>query len=115
MLEDDVANGERLVNNQDLWFGANGNGKGKPYVHSARIGLHRLLDKITDLCEPFDFREPRFRLAFGKPEQGSIQIDVLYARELRVESRPKLQQRCNATLVIDAAMCGLECARHDLK
>ena len=51
LLELSVADGENLVDDQDLWFQVGGDGEGQPNVHAAGVALDRRVEEL------FDFRE----------------------------------------------------------
>ena len=60
----------------------NGNGKGKPDSHAARVCLHRLVDEIANVGE-FDYLFIfRVNLCAGEAEYGPIELDVLSACQL---------------------------------
>jgi len=63
VLEDGVTHGKRFVNHQYVGFNIGGDSESKTYIHAARIGLYRLIEKGTNLGEAFNIRKEFFRLA----------------------------------------------------
>ena len=64
MLKDRVADRECFIHDQNIWLGVDRDGKGEAHVHARRVGLDGLMNKIADLREAFDQRQPRFGLRF---------------------------------------------------
>ena len=56
-LELGVADGEHLVDEQDLRLEVRRDGEGEPHVHAARVALHRRVDELLDLGELDDLVE----------------------------------------------------------
>src|SRR5262245_25124000 len=115
LLKRRVANGEDLVDDQNLWFQVCRHGKGQASVHAAGVMLDRGLQEPSDLGEGDDVVEPALDLAPLHPEDGAIQIDVLPASELRVEAGADLQQAADAAGYLDLALGRLGDAREDLE
>jgi hypothetical protein len=87
VLEDRVADRQRLVYDEDVRLDARGHGEGEPHVHPRRVGLDRLADEVADLREALDGGEHLVRLAARQTHQRRVHVDVLDARELGVEAR----------------------------
>ena len=50
-LEEHISYGQCLVYNQDFRLYINGNRKSQTNEHTARIGLHRLVYILSDICK----------------------------------------------------------------
>ena len=57
-LERGVADGENLVDDEDLRLQVRGDGEAEPHVHAARVALHRRVEELLDLGEVDDLVEP---------------------------------------------------------
>jgi len=92
LAEIDIAYSKRLVYQQYLGIYVNRNGERKSHEHAARVGFHRLVDELTDLGEPHDVLVFTVHLAPGETDNGSVQVDVVASRELRVEPGTEFEQ-----------------------
>jgi len=70
-------------------------GERQPYVHAARVVLHGGVDEPLDLRERHDRVELAGDFVPRHPQNGAVQIDVLAARQLRMEARSYLDERPN--------------------
>ncbi len=93
-----VAHGEGLVHDKNVGVDVDGSRKGKSHVHARRVGLHRLIDEDADVRKARDVVEPGVDVGAAHSEYGAVQVDVLAARELRVEASAKLQQSRDAAI-----------------
>ena len=57
LLEGDVADGEHLVDDQDLGLEVRRDGEGETQLHAARVALHRRVDEGPDVGELDDLVE----------------------------------------------------------
>ena len=103
-LELDVADRQRLVDDQDVRGDADGAGEGEPDEHAARVELHRLPDEVADVREVEDRRNAFRHLRTREARQRTLQVDVLDAGEVAVEARAELEQRGDAP--VDAHVTG---------
>src|SRR5581483_2207668 len=92
-LKSDVADGEHLVHQEKARLRRNGHGEPEPDGHSGRIELHGRVDEVLHLRKSDDVVEPAVELGSGHAEDGSVDVDVLPARELLVEAHTEPQQR----------------------
>ena len=97
-LEGLVADGEDLVEQQDVRVEERGNGEAEAHRHPRRVRAHRAVDRMLELGERDDLVEPL--LDVGAPEalDGAVQEDVLAPGEVEVEPGPELEQRADSTL-----------------
>ena len=96
LLEPDVADGQHLVDDQDLGLEVGGHREGQPHVHPAGIVLDRGIEEPLDLGEGDDLVELAVDLRLLHPQDRPVQVDVLAAGQLEVEPGPHLQQRADA-------------------
>ncbi len=80
-----------------------GHGEGQPHVHPARIALHRRVDELLDPREVDDLVELPAHLLAAHAQDRPVQVDVLPARQLRVEAGADLQQAGDPALDLDHA------------
>ncbi len=115
MLEHCIANGQRLVDYQNVRLYARGDGERQSHVHAAGISFYRLIKKLPNLCEPFDLWKQRICSAPRESQQRGIHVNVFNAGELRVKAGSQFQQRGDAAFVPHIAMGRLQCARDNLQ
>nr|WP_315729194.1 MULTISPECIES: hypothetical protein [unclassified Bradyrhizobium] len=96
LLEEDVADAQRLIDQQHLRLETGGGGERQTDDHAAGIGLGRLVDEIADVRKRGDFVEFRVGLPPAHTADGRIQIDVLTPRKVRIEAAAKLEHGGNA-------------------
>ena len=96
-LELRVADGEHLVDEQDLRLEVGRDGEREPDVHAARVALDRCVDEPLDAGELDDVVEAPLDLPALHPEDRTVEVDVLAAGQLLVEARPDLEQAADAT------------------
>ena len=95
-LEGGVADGEDLVDEQDLRLEVGGDREGEPHRHPARVALHRGVEEALDVGEGDDFVEAVADLGAPHAEDRAVEEDVLAAGQLRVEAGADLEQRADA-------------------
>ena len=76
-LEIDIADGQHLVDDQDLRLQMRGNSKGEPHIHARAVALDRRVEKFLDLGKGDDLVELRPDLRPRHAQDGAVQIDVL--------------------------------------
>ena len=86
-LEALVADGQHLVDHQDVGVDVDGHGEAEPDVHARGVELHLVVDELLELGEVHDVVEDAVDLALGQPEQRAVQVDVLPAGQVRLEAR----------------------------
>jgi hypothetical protein len=115
LLEEDVAHGQRLVDQEHVGIHAHRHREGHPHEHPARVELHGLIEELADLGEGLDLGEPRLHLAPRDAEQRSIQDRVLAPRELRVEAAAQFEQGRDPARHDHLALGRTQRAREDLQ
>ena len=96
LLERGVADGQHLVDDQDLRLQMRGHGEREAHVHAARIALHRRIEELLDLGERDDLVELRGDLGLRHAEDGAVEKDVFAAGQLRVEAGADFEKRADA-------------------
>src|SRR4029453_17905191 len=91
-LERLVADGQDLVDEQDVRADVDGPGEPEPAVLPGAGRLDLVVDERLELGEGDDVVEVALGLAAAQAEDGRVQVDVLAAGELAVEPGPQLQQ-----------------------
>ena len=92
-LERLVADGQDLVDQQDVGADVDGHGEPEAHVLAGAVVLDLVVDERLELGEGDDLVEVALGLAAAQAEDGRVQVDVLAAGQLAVEAGPQLQQR----------------------
>ena len=92
-LEEHVSHRKGLIHNEDFRFYVDRQRKSQPYKHTAGIGFHRLVNKVSDIRKFQDIRKLLVHLFFGKAHHGSVHVNILNAGVIHVEARSQLQKR----------------------
>src|SRR5438477_1168528 len=71
------------------------------HIHAARVGLHRGVKETADVGELLDGRHRAVHLPARKPEERAVEIRVLAATEVRVESGADLKKRGDTTVDLE--------------
>ena len=107
-LEVGVADGQYLVEDQDIRGQNGGNGKAEADLHARTVALHGRIDEFADFRKVDDFVEFLVDLASLNPEHSGIYIDVLSAGENRTEAGTERDQGANAATDFDAPLVGAD-------
>ena len=91
-LEKYVAYGQCLIHDQDLRLHIDGQGKCQTDEHTAGIGLHRLVDKISDIRKIQDFLKLCIHFLLGKAHHGAVHVDIFNSRVVHIETSTQLQK-----------------------
>ena len=94
-LELGVADGEDLVDEQDLRLEVRRDGERQPHVHAAGVVLDRRVDEPLDLGEGDDLVELARDLRPAHAEDRAVEVDVLAPGQLGVEAGADLEQRAD--------------------
>src|SRR5579875_37302 len=107
-LESLVADGQDLVDDQDVRVEVHGDREAQPSVHPRGVGPHRVVDEALKLAELDDLVDDVVDVAAGQPQQGAVQVDVLATGVLGMEAGAQLEQGGDAPMGLDAARVGIE-------
>ena len=114
-LEEDVTDGESFIDDEDLRVDIDRDGKGEADEHTGGIGLHGLIDEITDVRERDDVVEPRIHLLAGESHDRPVHIDVLEPCIFLIETSAQLEQGRNSSADSHTAFGRVQNAGYDLK
>src|SRR4051812_12930919 len=102
-LERLVADGEHLVQQENVGFDVRCDRETEPHVHPRRVGAHGQVDEVLESRERDDLVE---LLADGRAWEAvnrAVEVDVLAASHVGMEAGAELQQRADAASHGDAA------------
>ena len=103
-----VADGQHLVDEQDVGVDVDGHREAEAHVHPRRVVLHRGVDEALEPGELDDVVEAPVELGLGEPEDRAVEVDVLPPGQLGVEAGAELEQRRHLAARAAAALVGLE-------
>src|SRR5262249_20098394 len=115
VLKGCVADGEHLVDNEDLRLQMRGDGEGQPNVHPSRIVLHRRVDEFLDAGKGDDLIETTSHLGGLHTEQDSTEVHVVAARQLVMKTGANLEERTNSPMELGMPLRRLDDARENLE
>lgn len=92
LLEEHVADGERLVHDGDVGLGDGGDGERDARDHAGGEILHGYVDEVGQLGEIDDLLEMRVDELLGVAEQRAVEADVLARGEFEVKARAEFDQ-----------------------
>ncbi|MBV6391880.1 MAG: hypothetical protein KPEEDBHJ_01096 [Anaerolineales bacterium] len=103
LLEGGIAHRKRLIHDQNIRVNIDGGGKGNAHIHAAGIGLHRLVNKLSDVGKGDNPSDAFLDLIPAHAEDGGVRINVFASAKLGVETRAQLQQGGNPSVDLDSA------------
>ena len=113
-LEEHVADGQRLIHDQDLRLDIDGQRKSQTDEHTGRISFHRLMHKVPDIGKRQDIIQLRINLLFGKTDHGAIQINILQSGIFRIETCPQFQESRDPSVYVHFAGSRVQNTGNDL-
>lgn len=102
-----VPDREDFVHEKDVAVGVDGDGKGEADLHAARVVLELLIDEALKLGEPYDVVELLVDLLPGEPKDGSVEVDVVTAGKLRIETDTELEEGRDHAVYLDLSLIRL--------
>ena len=93
LLEEHVANGERLVDDEDVGLGDGGDGERDARDHAGGKVLHGHVHKVGQLGEVDDLLEVSVDELLGVAEESAVEVDVLARGELEVKTCAEPDER----------------------
>ena len=91
LLKVDIADGECLVDQEDVGIDVGGNGKTEAHIHAAGIVLDGHVNEVAQLGK-IDYRGQQcLDLAMGKPEKRALEENVFITAQVRMETRAELE------------------------
>ena len=97
-LERLVADGEDLVEQQDVRVEEGGDREAEPHRHPRRVRPHGPVDRVLELRERDDLVEPLPDVGAAEALDRAVQEDVLAPGEVEVEPGAELEQRADPPL-----------------
>ena len=97
LLEALVADGEHLVDEQHVGLNVHRHREPEADVHARGVEADLVVDELLQLGEGDDVIEAPGDVAPRKAQQGSVQVDVVPAGQLRLETGAELQHRRQVT------------------
>src|SRR5919106_104650 len=114
-LERLVADGEDLVEEEDVGIQESGDGEAEAHGHPGRVRADRPVDRVLELGEGDDLVEALADVRTAQALDRAVQVNVLAAGEVGVEAGAELEQRSDPALGADAARRRLDDPRDDPK
>ncbi len=105
--ESGVADGQGLIDDQDVGFGVNADREGQPRAHAGGIEPHRLIEKRTDRGKLGDRWYPPKYIRPAQSKDRATNQHILAARHLPIESGAKRQDRGDPSCHADFPAGGL--------
>ena len=93
LLEGRVADGQHLVDQQDVGVRLDHHREGEPHQHPRRVVLQLQVDELLELGEVEHGVEPRRGLAPGEAHHHPVERHVLAGGQLGVEADAELDER----------------------
>src|SRR5919106_3487306 len=114
-LERLVADGEDLVEEEDVGIEESGDGEAEAHGHPGRVRADRPVDRVLELGEGDDLVEALADVRAAQALDRAVQVNVLATGEVGVEAGAELEQRSDPALGADAARRRLDDPRDDPK
>ena len=106
LLEGGVADGEHLVDEQDVGVDLDHHREGQAHEHARRVVLELEVDELAQLGEVDDAVEARARLARREPEHRRVEHHVVVRGEVQVEADAELDERRHPPVDVDLPAVG---------
>ena len=115
LLEHEVADGQGLVDDEDVGGRRRRDSEGNARCHARRIVLERHVDEVAHFGEVHNGVEILIDELFAVAQQRAVQVDVLASGQLRVEASAQLDERRDGAVDVARTACRLEYAGNDLE
>src|SRR5439155_17583983 len=115
VLEVLVTDREHFVHEENVRLQMHGDRETETHVHAARVGLHRRIEEAADVGELLDRRHRAVHLPARETEERAVEVRVLSAAEVRVESGADLKERGYATVHLQRSTAWLRRTREQLE
>ena len=113
--ENRVADGQRLIHNQNIGIHMDGGGKSQTHIHAAGVLFYRPADELADLREGFDGGEVSFHLGARNAHDFAVDENVFPAGEFRVETGAQFEERGHPSAFHNPARGGRQNAADHLQ
>src|SRR5438309_2299811 len=115
VLEVLVPHREDLVDEEGVGVEVDRDREAQAHVHAARVRLHRRVEEPADVGEALDLGHRRVHLAPRQAEERSVEVRVLAAAEVGMESRADLKERGDPASGSERPRCRLRRAGDELE
>ena len=115
LLEEHVADGERLVHDVDVGLEVGEEREGEADEHAGRVLLDGPVDELADLGEVEDRGQTGSHLGVREAQQPRALEDVLPSGQLGVKAGAQLEERGDPPLDLERPLRRIEGAREDLE
>ena len=103
-LECFVADGQHLIDKQDVGVGVHRDRERQTHVHARRVELDLRVDEIADLGERNDAVEALVCFLARQSKDRRVQVHVVSSGQIRVETRSEFEQRSEPSPAHDTAL-----------
>ena len=114
-LERLVSDRQYLVQHQDVTLCFDGHGERQSDLHTRGIVLELLIHELIKLREIDDVVVHRVDLLTREAQQGTVKVHILPARQFRIESNSKLNERNQLAMNPNLAIIGIVDLRDQLQ
>ena len=114
-LKEDISYGKSLIDNQNLGIDGNIKGKGQADEHSAGIGLHRLIDEVSDIGKRQNIRKLLIHFLLTDAHHGAVHVYVFNPGIVLVKASSKLKKCANRSFCFHASACRGQYAGNNLQ
>jgi len=115
LLKSRIPDSQHLIHQQYLRVHMRRHRKRQPHIHPARVPLHRCIQELLYLSELHNLIELRIDLPLLHTQDGTIEVDILAARQFRMEARAHLQQTAHPATEDHFPLGGVGYAGEDLQ
>src|ERR1017187_42116 len=110
-----IADGEDLVNKENIGFEVRRDGEGQADVHTTGIMLYWRIDELVDLREIDDLVKLAVDFRLGHTQDRAAQIDVLASCQFRMKAGADFQERADTSINPGQAICRIGDSRQQFQ
>ena len=115
LLERLIAHRKNLIHQEDIRVRMHRNREGQTQVHTRRVELHLGIDKVVNLSEIHNRIEGSLNLILGHTQNRAVEVHVIAAGQIRVETSAHLNQTRNIAASENLTLIGAHHARNHLQ
>ena len=113
-LEKNISHAQSLIYDQDIRLHIDSHRECQPREHTAGIGLHRLMDKLSDLRKGDDVIQFPPHLFICKPHHSPVEENILQPCIFHIEPGSQFQQGADFSINLHRAAGRRQNAGDDL-
>jgi len=110
-----IAYRQDLIHDQHIWLDMNGNAKPQPHIHAGRIMFDWHVNEFAQFGKGHNIFVTIGDVTPIQAQHGRIEVNVLPAGQVRMETSAKLQQRAYATTNHHPSRIGSENSGHQFQ